>query len=123
MYEVLQRRLSLKSPNSNYVFHIDGSPLGYRTIQHHYNKALRDAGLSDRFSSTHFIRHAMAFFTRAAFNSLDYVQAVTGHKSSSLAEHYSGLPTDKQAEAMNEIEKRLNEAKNNSNRVGKGGQE
>lgn len=120
MYEVLQRRLSLKAPNSDYVFHIDGDPLTYRTIQHHYNKAIKDAGLSDRFSSTHFIRHTMAFFTRSAFNSLDYVQAVTGHKSSSLAEHYSGLPSEKQAEAMLEIERRLREEKN---RVGKGGQE
>lgn len=123
MNEVFERRLKHKFKACDYVFHLDGQPLKYRAIQHSYDKALKDAGLSDRFSATHFVRHTMAFFARSIFKSLDYVQSITGHKSSSLAEHYSGLPTEKQGETMNEIERQLNVVQKNLISVGDGGQE
>jgi len=99
--EVLKRRLPLAK--NGFVFHQDGGPLTYRSIQYNYNKALKSAGLSDRFSSTHIMRHSMGTITRKVTGSLDSAQAVTRHKDSRVAQQYASLPTDANRKAVNDV--------------------
>ncbi len=62
MYEILKRRMEDRSPNTcsfkrestgeplNFVFHINGEPITYRQVQHHYNKALKGVLPETRFT-------------------------------------------------------------------------
>lgn len=102
--EVLRRRFDLKAPDSDYVFHMNGEPLKYRSVQHAYDSALKKVGLYGRFSGTHILRHFTAGITRLVCGNIDAVQAVTGHKSVKLAEHYSGLDSSLQADSITKVE-------------------
>jgi len=104
LLEIFNKRLEQKFRGSNYVFHIDGEPLSYRSIQHHYNKALKKLGLYDKYSSTHIMRHSMATITRRVTGSLDCTQAITGHKDQKLVQHYADLPSNVQVEAQTAVE-------------------
>lgn len=108
---ILRKRLTAKHDQSDYVFHFEGQPLGYRSIQHAYNLALKKAGLYGRFSGTHIVRHFTAGLTRLVCGNIDAVQAVTGHKSVRLAEHYSGLPLQIQEESISRVEEYLHQEK------------
>jgi len=84
--EVLSRlKLRIGSRTSGYVFTIDGSAMKYRSIQHEYNKALKKADIKN-VSVTHFLRHSSASIVRDSSNSLDFAQAMTGHKDRSVVE-------------------------------------
>jgi integrase len=97
MLEIYERRLSLLSEKKckffresdgsrlNFLFNIDGQPLGYRQIQYRYNKALKKAGLYPTFSATHILRKAMANIVRQNMG-LDAAQAVGGWKSREVVE-------------------------------------
>ncbi|MCP4913224.1 MAG: phage integrase family protein [Oligoflexia bacterium] len=61
----------------NFVFHIKGEPITYRQVQHHYNKALKGAGLYPEFSATHILRKAMANIVKQHMG-LEAAQAVGG---------------------------------------------
>ena len=102
---VIERRLSLRAPNSGYLFHVDGKPLGYRWIQHAYVKAQKQAGVAQR--STHCLRHGMATLARKLTRSLDATMAMTGHKDIKLADHYSEIGQDVQKETSLQIEQHL----------------
>ncbi|MBI2521557.1 MAG: tyrosine-type recombinase/integrase [Bdellovibrio sp.] len=101
---ILRRRLTAKASGSDYVFHDDGGALSYRSIQHAYNRALKKCGLSDKYSSTHIMRHTMATITRLVTGSLDATQAVTGHKDSKLVQHYASVPEGAQKNAVIQVE-------------------
>lgn len=101
LYDILAERLSNGDPSS-YVFHIDGEPLGYRQIQHHYAKAFKKAGLV-QFSGTHTLRHSMASIARELSGSMDAVQSLTGHKSIRQAEHYAGLSHNAHVKALDSV--------------------
>lgn len=105
--EVLLRRVNLKAPSSNYVFHVDGQPLKYRSVQHAYDKALRDVDLYKKTSGTHMIRHFTATLTRLVCGNLDSVQAVTGHKSLKLVQNYGALSGSLQGDSMFKVEEFL----------------
>ncbi len=107
--EILLKRVRLKSSVSDYVFHIDGLPLKYRAIQYNYDHALKKVGLYGRFSGTHLIRHGMASIALEVCENISFVQALTGHKTLKLAQHYSGLPTKLQEKAALQVESYLNE--------------
>lgn len=93
------------------MFHQNGVPLSYREIQYRYNKALKKAGLDDKFSSTHIMRHTMANMVRSQLG-LDSAQAVGGWKTRDLVENvYTETPTHIGGEARVEIEKFLYKAK------------
>lgn len=95
----------LQASRCDFVFQVDGNPVGYRKIQYAYNKALKNCGLYGKYKSTHILRHAMADITRYVMNSLDYAQAVTGHKSITQTERYAGSPIKKQKEAVENVAK------------------
>ena len=105
--EILGRRLLLKNSESDFLFHLEGKPLSYRQIQYQYNKALKMAGVED-ISSTHFLRHSAANLVRLFSNSLEYAQAITGHKDRSTVEKvYTVLPSDHQLTALKMLEKNI----------------
>ena len=54
------------------------------------------------------LRHFAATTTRLVCGSTDAVQAVTGHKSTKMAEHYGALPETLQAESITKVEEFLN---------------
>jgi integrase len=109
LVQIVRRRQKESHPNCNFLFHDGGQPLAYRAIQYRYNKALKKIGLYGEFSSTHFIRHAMATMARREMGSLEAVQAVTGHKDQKLVQHYAQFaPSEMQKNAVIQISKKLN---------------
>ncbi len=102
MKKIFQKRYS-EAVNSNYVFHKDGNPFDYRTIQYRYDKALKKAGIK-HVSGTHFVRHTSATITRWLMGNIDYAMAMTGHKSIQQCEVYSAVDLGKQIEASLELE-------------------
>lgn len=122
---IMQRRLANKSNTScqfyrestkkrlDFVFEIDGEPVTYRQIQHHYNKALEKAGLFPEFSSTHILRKAMTNIVRQGLG-LDAAQAAGGWKSRDVVEKtYSDAPNKLNKEAVHFVEKLAMGATNN----------
>lgn len=99
--EILKRRL--ESAFNGFLFHINGEPLTYRQIQYQYNQALKKAGLGDKYSSTHIMRHSMGTITRRVTGSVDMAQAVTRHKDIQVAQQYASLPTDANKKAVNDV--------------------
>ncbi|TNF03196.1 MAG: hypothetical protein EP326_02615 [Deltaproteobacteria bacterium] len=112
MFKIVVDRMNSRPPGCEFLFHENGEPLKYRTIQYRYNKALKKCGLSSKYSSTHILRHSMATVTRKVTGSLESTQAVTGHKDQRLVEHYSVVPSLRQIEAVNQVEKHLNDLMN-----------
>lgn len=108
--DILNRRLSEKISRSNYIFHINGDYLNYRKVQYHYNKALKKAGLTE-FSSTHIMRYSSATNTMRMFGTCDHVKAITGHKSTKLAQQYSQLTSSPLSkEVVRRIDIELNQS-------------
>ncbi len=111
MEEILKRRIPLSA--NGFIFHENGEPLRYRTIQYQFNKALKKAGLGDQFSSTHIMRHSMGTITRKVTGSVDMAQAVTRHKDIQIAQQYASLPTDANRKAVHDVNLYLEELENN----------
>jgi integrase len=104
MFEAaILRRLDNLYEDCNYLFHIEGKPLNYRRVQFNYNKALKLAGLHPSFSSTHILRYSMASESRRIMGTLDAAQAITGHHSIKMIEHYAKLPTLLQGETVAKV--------------------
>ena len=107
MFSILSNRLALIEPGSDFIFHKNGKPLKYNHIQRNYNKALKAAGVS--FTGTHILRHGMATTTRQLLG-LNHSQAVTGHKSIRMLEHYAeNNYFELNKESLIHVEKFLNE--------------
>ncbi len=88
--EILDRRLRLKAPGCNFLFHVEGKPLNYCTIQSNYRMAQAKTGIP--YTGTHCLRHGMATLARRVGGmGLDSVIAMTGHKDLKLADHYSKI--------------------------------
>lgn len=104
---ILQRRINQKWPASNYLFHVEGRPLNYGTIQVNYREAQRKSGIS--YSGTHNLRHGMATLARQIGGSLDSVIAMTGHKDLKLADHYSKIDEVVQRETSTKIMDHINQ--------------
>lgn len=105
---ILKRRELFKDQSNGFVFHIDGKPLNYGTIQINYKKAQRRAGL--KCSGTHVLRHGMAKLARRVGGGLDAVIAMTGHKDLKLADHYSKLDEKYNREISLRIENEIKKA-------------
>ncbi len=99
--EIMERRLPLAK--DGFVFHNEGWPLTYHLIQYEYNKALKRAGLGNKYSSTHIMRHSMGTLTRRVTGSMEMAQAVTRHKDIQVAQQYAGLPTEANRKAVNDV--------------------
>lgn len=107
LLRILKKRIDQDAFNTGFVFHDKGQPLGYRQIQYNYDWALKKAGLGDRFSGTHILRHSMATLTRQVTGSLNSTQAVTGHKDFKLVQHYAALDNGENKKAIMAVESHL----------------
>jgi integrase len=107
MLQILKERKAFQLPANNYVFHVEGKPLNYCTIQIHYRAAQRKGKLP--YSGTHILRHGMAKLARKV-GGLDAVLAMTGHKDIKLADHYSKCTEDDQKEVSMRIFEKIREA-------------
>lgn len=103
---ILRQRLAHKIPGNDFVFHVEGKPLNYGTIQLNYREAYRKSGVKN--SGTHTLRHGMAALARKVGGGLDAVIAMTGHKDIKLADHYSKLSEDFQKDVSLKIADFLN---------------
>jgi integrase len=108
VFNSLTRRYNELSDECSFMFNKHGKPLSYRKIQYNYDKALKACGLGNKYSGTHFMRHSMASITRNLTGSIDYTQAVTGHKDIRYVQHYAGTPDSKQELAVVEVENFMN---------------
>lgn len=91
---ILKRREAFRIPGNDFVFHVEGNPLNYCTIQLNYREAQRKSGVP--YTGTHILRHGMAKLARKIGGGLDAVLAMTGHKDLKLADHYSKSSEDDQ---------------------------
>lgn len=107
--EILKRRLDHKEDENNFVFHVEGKPLNYSTIQLNYREAQRKGRIP--YSGTHILRHGMATLARQVGGGLDAVIAMTGHKDYKLADHYSKLDSEYQKELSEKIMRFINTKK------------
>lgn len=101
LMEIIRRRLMQRWPGSNFLFHVDGKPLNYGTIQVNYRGAQRKTGIP--YTGTHCLRHGMATLARKVGGGLDAAIAMTGHKDVKLADHYSKLDEELQKETSIKI--------------------
>lgn len=109
--EILERRKKFQIPGNDYVFHVEGAPLNYGTIQLNYREAQRKGKLP--YSGTHILRHGMAKLARKVGGGLDAVIAMTGHKDLKLADHYSSCNEDDQKEFSQKIMKHIRAEREN----------
>jgi len=103
---ILRRMENFRRSDCNFIFHVEGKPLNYGTIQVNYRGAQRKSKIP--YSGTHILRHGMAKLARKVGGGLDTVIAMTGHKDLKLADHYSKLDTDYQKKVSLEIMKHVN---------------
>lgn len=92
--EILKKREAFRLPGNDFVFHVEGNPINYCTVQLNYREAQRKSGVP--YSGTHILRHGMAKLARQIGGGLDAVIAMTGHKDLKLADHYSKCDEDDQ---------------------------
>jgi integrase len=98
---IIERRAAFKLPGNDFVFHVEGAPLNYGTIQLNYREAQRKSGVP--YTGTHILRHGMAKLARQVGGGLDAVLAMTGHKDLKLADHYSKCTEDDQRNTSEKI--------------------
>lgn len=106
--EVLKRRMAFKQDDCDFVFHVDGRPLNYGTIQLNYREGQRISRIP--YTGTHILRHGMAKLARSVGGGLDAVIAMTGHKDYKLADHYSKLDSEYQKEISEKIMEHIKNA-------------
>lgn len=105
LLDIVKRRLKAKVDGCDFLFHYEGQPLNYCTIQSNYRSAQRKAGIKQ--TGTHMLRHGMATLTRYLTRSLDATMAMTGHKDIKLADHYSEIGKEVQRETSLQVEEHL----------------
>jgi integrase len=99
--EILKRREPFKIPGNDFVFHVEGKPINYCTVQMNYRDAQRKSKVP--YTGTHILRHGMAKLARSVGGGLDAVIAMTGHKDLKLADHYSKCDEDDQKQFSEKI--------------------
>lgn len=113
---IIKHREAFRIPGNDYVFHVEGEPLNYCTIQINYRGAQRKSGVP--YTGTHILRHGMAKLARQVGGGLDAVLAMTGHKDLKLADHYSKCTEDDQKNTsekiMDHIRKQLKKEPNDN---------
>jgi integrase len=92
--EILKKREAFRILGNDFVFHVEGKPINYCTVQMNYREAQRKSGVP--YTGTHILRHGMAKLARQVGGGLDAVLAMTGHKDLKLADHYSRSNEDDQ---------------------------
>lgn len=110
MLDIIKRRMKFKTKGCNFLFHIEGKPLNYCTIQSQLRNAQRK--IDSKYAGTYIFRHGIATLVRKLTNSLDVVQAMTGHQDRDLADQYSQIDDNVQKETAEIVEKHLKDILN-----------
>lgn len=105
IFDILSRRKAFQVDGNDFVFHVEGSPLNYGTIQSNHRAAQKKSGVP--YSGTHILRHGMAKLARKVGGGLDAVIAMTGHKDIRLADHYSKCDEDDQKDVSETVMKHI----------------
>lgn len=105
--EILKKREVFRINGNDFVFHVEGNPLNYGTIQLNYREAQRKSKVP--YTGTHILRHGMAKLARQIGGGLDAVIAMTGHKDLKLADHYSKCDEDDQRHFSEKIMEHIRE--------------
>lgn len=106
--DILDRRLKMRARGCNFLFHVEGKPLNYCTIQSNYRMAQMKTGIP--YTGTHCLRHGMATLARRVGGmGLDSVIAMTGHKDLKLADHYSKIDGEVQKSTSLKILDHINQ--------------
>ncbi len=108
LLKIFEKRMNESEKGCNFLFHLDGEPLNYRSIQYQFNKALKNAGLYPRFSSTHFNRYSGGTAVRRIAG-LDHAQAAGRWKDSEMAQHYCSIDDELQREGTVMHEEEMSE--------------
>lgn len=108
--EILERQHKFRRPDCGFVFHVEGKPLNYGTIQLNFREGQRKSRIPYR--GTHILRHGMAKLARQVGGGLDAVVSMTGHKDYKLADHYSKLDQEFQKETSEKIMQTVRRAMN-----------
>lgn len=103
--ELLKRREAFRILGNDFVFHVEGRPINYCTVQLNYREAQRKSGVP--YTGTHILRHGMAKLARQVGGGLDAVLAMTGHRDLKLADHYSKCSEDDQKNFSEKIMEHL----------------
>lgn len=107
--DILLRQKAFQISGNSFVFHVEGAPLNYGTIQLNYREAQRKSGVP--YSGTHILRHGMAKLARKVGGGLDAVMAMTGHKDIKLADHYSKCDESDQREVSERVMEHIRSVK------------
>ena len=107
--DILLRQKAFKIHGNDFVFHVEGNPLNYGTIQLNYREAQRKSGIP--YSGTHILRHGMAKLARKVGGGLDAVMAMTEHKDIKLADHYSKCNESDQREVSERVMEHIRSVK------------
>jgi integrase len=109
LLEILKRREAFRIKGNDFVYHVEGAPLNYSTIQLNFREGQRVSKVP--YTGTHILRHGMAKLARSVGGGLDAVVAMTGHKDYKLAAHYSKLDGEYQKEISKKIMDHVNNAR------------
>ena len=111
LYEIFSRRMKDTHEGCVFLFHDESNhPIRYNRVNVAFNKAWKDAGLSQKFSGSHLLRYSSSQAARKITGSLDAAAAVTGHLSMRMAAHYGKLDsTELNQSSVKEIEKHMNQ--------------
>ena len=82
--------LKIRSNGKGLVFSQDGvNPFSYRSIQHYYNRAFKEAGVQR--TSTHILRHTFSTDYLTATKDHLSLSRILGHASTRQTEHYAKI--------------------------------
>ncbi len=82
--------LKMRSDGKGLVFSEDGiNPFSYRSIQHYYNRAFKEAGV--KRTSTHILRHTFSTDYLTATKDHLSLSRILGHASTRQTEHYAKI--------------------------------
>ena len=114
LMDVIIEKLNLLKQESKremgLVFSLDGfTPLGYRSIQYQFNKALKGAGIDWR--SCHIFRHTFATMFMTLTGREKSLQGILGHKTSKMTDHYAKLTDQLREQGMVEFEGAISSGK------------
>lgn len=105
--DALQRFIQLTGRTRGLVFSTNGlQPIGYRTIQYHYNSAFKRLGM--KWTSTHILRHSFATDFLEKTGDRSALQGILGHKHQRQTDHYAKITDIAKARGMKQYEEASN---------------
>ena len=103
--KVLKEWMLRSGVRTGLLFKIDDELISYRSIQHKYDQALRNAKLP--FTATHILRHAALVEAYSTSPNILAVQKLAGHKSLKATERYAKVRDSQMTELQHGMDAKL----------------